>query len=363
MRHLGSLENLQDAKSMVAYLLVRGIDCHLDPDETNIEIWVKDEDRLPEAASEFQSFQQNPQSSKYSDAISAAAKIVKEKERERKAIQKRIVNVGQGGLKRTPRLTITLIGLCVAVAVLTNFGIRPKPNPNNPAESNQKLTAHLTNPFYRMLQFTCIGPPASLELNEKYSQDSNPVDAIGLRTASLQRGEIWRLITPIFIHYGLMHIVFNLYMLFQFGSLLERRYSSLRLGILVLATAAISNFVQCTVPEAWGGSPAVPIVAGISSSGLPEFYIITMLGGMSGVVYGLFGYVWVKSVCDLNFGFRIPDSSIVIMIVWLFGCMFADTLAKSGIPIFPANVANWAHAIGLLVGMLAGYIQSPEQKK
>lgn len=361
MRHLGSLESLQDAKSLVSYLLVQGIDCHLDQSEDDVQIWVKDEDRLSEANGEFKAFQENPKDPKYAAAVSTAAKIVKEKERERKAIQKRIVNVGQGGLQRKPRLTVILIGLCILIAVLTNFGIRPKFDPNNRAQSDQKLRAHLTNPFYRMLQFTCVGPPDSLELIAKYPQNELESDAIGLRTASLQRGEIWRLITPIFIHYGLMHIAFNMYMLFQFGSLIERRYSTLRLGVLVLATAAISNLVQCTVPVAWGGSPTVPVA--VVSDGIPLIYMMTMLGGMSGVVYGLFGYVWVKSVCDRDFGFRIPESSIVIMMVWLLGCMFADTLAKSGISIFPPNVANWAHAIGLIVGMIVGYLQSPEKKR
>ena len=80
---------------------------------------------------------------------------------------------------------------------------------------------------------------------------------------------------------------------------------------------------------------------------------------MSGVVYGLFGFVWVKSIVDPQFGFRIPQSSIIIMMVWLFGCMFAEQL---GIGIFPTNVANWAHGIGLLVGMVVAYLQSPEGK-
>ena len=169
-----------------------------------------------------------------------------------------------------------------------------------------------------------------MELAKKYG-----VDDLRLRTASLQRGEIWRLITPIFIHYGFMHIFFNLYMLFNFGSLIERRYDWKRLLMLVILSSAISNFVQCTVPVAWDGS----------APGLSGNYLMTALGGMSGVVYGLFGYVWIKSIYDPKFGFRIPQSSIIIMMVWLFGCMFANQL---NIGIFPPNVANWAHGIGFV---------------
>ena len=69
MRHLGSLESLQDAKSLVSFLLVQGIDCHLDQSEDDVQIWVKDEDRLKEAVGQFQAFEQNPQDPKYAAAI------------------------------------------------------------------------------------------------------------------------------------------------------------------------------------------------------------------------------------------------------------------------------------------------------
>ena len=121
--------------------------------------------------------------------------------------------------------------------------------------------------------------------------------------------------------------------------------------MLVLLASAIPNFVQCTVPMALQG--IAPRLSGE--------YLITSLGGMSGVVYGVFGYVWVKSIFDPKFGFRIPQSSIIIMMVWLFGCIFAEYLPAQ-IRIFPTNVANWAHGIGLLVGMVAAYLQSPEGK-
>ena len=200
------------------------------------------------------------------------------------------------------------------------------------------------------MQCTCIGPPESKKLSQTYPEGER--DALALRTASLQRGEVWRLFTPIFIHHGVMHIVFNLYMLFSFGSLVERRYSWKRLLFLTLLTSAISNLVQCTVPE---------FVQGIAPIYVDGF-MMTGLGGMSGVVYGLFGYVWVKSIFDPKFGFRIPQSSIIIMMAWLFGCMFAKQLDAAGIGIFPLNIANWAHAIGLLVGMVVAYLQSPEGK-
>ena len=48
-------------------------------------------------------------------------------------------------------------------------------------------------------------------------------------------GEYWRLLTSLFLHYGLLHLVFNLYALFIIGPGLERAIGSgARLGGLHL---------------------------------------------------------------------------------------------------------------------------------
>jgi len=351
MRNLGSLDSPQQAESFVAYLLVKGIEGHFDAQSNPPEVWVKDEDQLADALNELAAFRQNPTDPKYTAAVPQAKTLRKQQAKKTKAMQKNIVHVARGGLNKKPHLTMLLIGLCGIVGLMTNFGITPGDTNQNERFDVEEIIArdaHVTQPAYRWLQFTCVGPPAGLELAETYLL-TNQQDDLRLRTASLLRGEVWRLFTPIFIHYGPMHIVFNLYMLFNLGSLVERRYSWKRLLMLVLLASAIPNFVQCTVPQD---------IQGIAPGFYGE-YLITRLGGMSGVVYGLFGYVWIKSIFDHKFGFRIPQSSIIIMMVWLFGCMFADQLK---IGIFPTNVANWGHGIGLLVGMIVAYLQSPEGK-
>ena len=347
MRSLGNLDSPQQAETFLAYLLVKGIEGHFDVQSGSPEIWVKDEDQLSEALAELAAFRENPTSEKYKAALTKAKSIRKQQAKKTKAMQKNIVHVAHGGLNKKPHLTMLLIGICGVVGLLTNFGIAPE----NAGLGDEAIIAHKTQPVYRWLQFTCVGPPAGEELAFEYLATEKP-DDLRLRTASLLRGEVWRLFTPMFIHYGPLHIVFNLYMLFSLGSLVERRYSWRRLLMLVLLASAIPNLVQCIVPEAVQG--IVPYFIG--------GYLITSLGGMSGVVYGVFGYIWVKSIFDPKFGFRMPQSSIVIMMAWLFGCMFAPQLHAVGIGIFPLNVANWAHGIGLLVGMIAAYMQSPEGK-
>ena len=359
MRHLGNLDSPEQAEKFTAYLLVQGIEGHVDTRSGPAEVWVKDEDQLDDALKLLAAYQENPTDEKYAAALPEAKAIRKAQVKKTKAMQKNIVHVARGGLDKKPHLTMLLIAICGFVALFTNFGIMPSVNFDLDGDgqlsraeevaANEVIDGHRAQPIYRWLQFTSVGPPQGVELWQEYQGRE---DNIRFRAASLLRGEVWRLVTPIFIHYGFLHIAFNLYMLFNFGSLIERRYSWKRLLMLVLLSSAISNFVQCTVAEAWQG--IVPHLFGDC--------LITSLGGMSGVVYGLFGYVWVKAVYDPKFGFRIPQSSIIIMMVWLFGCMFSDKLANAGIPFFPQNVANWAHGIGLIVGMVIAYLQSPEGK-
>ena len=137
-------------------------------------------------------------------------------------------------MQTTGPVVKTIIGLCILVAILTNFG----------APQSREQGAN------RALQFVAVDKPLSTELTEQYTNKS---DNLNVRLASLKRGEFWRLVTPIFIHYGPMHIIFNVLMFLQFGRLIEGRYGSMWMAILILVCAVLSNFAQGVVPDAIGG--------------------------------------------------------------------------------------------------------------
>jgi membrane associated rhomboid family serine protease len=137
------------------------------------------------------------------------------------------------------------------------------------------------------------------------------------------RGEVWRVITPIFIHFGPLHILFNLLWLRDLGSMIEGRQSTWYLGLLVLVMAIGSNVAQFLV------------------SG-PVF------GGMSGVVYGLLGYVWLRGKFDPASGLFLHQSTVVMMMIW-FVAGYTGILG---------NIANTAHAAGLGIGAAWGYLAS-----
>jgi GlpG protein len=138
----------------------------------------------------------------------------------------------------------------------------------------------------------------------------------------ISRGQWWRLFTPIFLHFGFVHLIFNLLWLKSLGDLVEMTESkSFYLG-LIMIIALSSNIGQYLVTG-------------------PRF------GGMSGVVYGMLGYVWLKKTFNPKAPLSLPKSDIAMMIIWFFACLFG----------LIGQIANMAHALGLGLGMIIGQIK------
>jgi GlpG protein len=133
-------------------------------------------------------------------------------------------------------------------------------------------------------------------------------------------GQFWRLLTPIFLHFGLMHLVFNMLWLKDLGTAIERLTSTRLLLGLVIVSGVLSNVGQF-------------MAAG------PFF------GGMSGVVYALLGFVWMKSRFDPGSGFHLEKQTVIMMIGWFFLCMTGAL----------GHVANYAHGFGLGIGVVWGF--------
>jgi GlpG protein len=71
-------------------------------------------------------------------------------------------------------------------------------------------------------------------------------------------------------------------------------------------------------------------------------------GGMSGVVYGLFGYVWIHDKYEFGTRYQLPPNVIAISLTWYVVCLLG----------LIGSVANWAHSGGLFAGMLWGFVVS-----
>lgn len=327
MRLIGEIPDQRQAEQFAAYLVTQGILAKADRNsEDKIEIWVHEEDHFKPARDELAAFLANPRDPKYTRAIPQAQQVLRQYEAKQKRIQKKIV---VGKLNPQPRVTVALIAICVFVGLFTNFGRVPD------------------SQIFKALAFNAVPQPDSLKILQ---QANNNLDDLDVRLASLKRGELWRSITPIFIHHDTLHLLFNMICLFQLGRMIEFRYGPIYFLVLIVLSAAISNIVQCIVPMRWDGVPP-----GL----LPDLTLLSGLGGFSGVVYALFGLVWVKSVIDPNSRFVMPQSTVAIMLIWLVFCMLPGPNNNSLTEhLFEFRVANWAHAIGLLVGIVAAFLST-----
>ena len=66
-------------------------------------------------------------------------------------------------------------------------------------------------------------------------------------------------------------------------------------------------------------------------------------GGLAGVVYGLLGFYWILGWLRPHWGFVLNKGVIGFMLAWL---------ALGYVDILPVNMANTAHTLGLLTGMI-----------
>ena len=95
-------------------------------------------------------------------------------------------------------------------------------------------------------------------------------------------GQVWRLITPAFMHGGWLHILFNMMWMVDLGRRIEPIKGSARFIGLVLGIAVISNVAQAS----WYAISPWEVETGNGPAHF-EYFL-----GMSGVVSGLFGYAW-----------------------------------------------------------------------
>ena len=122
---------------------------------------------------------------------------------------------------------------------------------------------------------------------------------------------------------------------------------SCRLKPVVGPTLTPREFVRNTLARTPPPSLLV-VVTGVISNVTQYAVDGPMFGGISGVVYALAGYVWMRGRYDRASGLFLHQQSITILLVWLVVCY-------SG---FLGAVANTAHLAGLAAGMAIGRVSA-----
>ncbi|MCT4703438.1 rhomboid family intramembrane serine protease GlpG [Enterobacteriaceae bacterium H20N1] len=141
--------------------------------------------------------------------------------------------------------------------------------------------------------------------------------------------EFWRYFSHALMHFSLLHITFNLLWWWYLGGPLEKRLGSGKLITLTIISALLSGYVQAKF------------------SG-------PLFGGLSGTVYALMGYVWLRGERDPESGIYMQRGLMAFAVLWIVVGYF-DILGMS--------IANAAHVTGLLVGLTMALVDTLHARK
>ena len=255
MRLTGSFETEAEARRFSAVLLARGIESVVEPlDREGAEVWVVEEDRQPDAARVLERYVASPDAPEFAAAQRQAAVELRRREREESGRRSAGLDVGRSDRWQmgTGWVTLVLIGISVVLSLFSKLG-----------EDRSVLAPFMISNYHRDESGLLYHLP-TLRKNGGVVSSNAVLGGAGL-LPEVRRGEFWRLITPIFVHFGFLHLLFNMMMLRNLGGVIEAKFGPACFAGLVVALAVGSNLAQL----AWSS---------------PNF------GGMSGVDSGLFDY-------------------------------------------------------------------------
>jgi len=137
-----------------------------------------------------------------------------------------------------------------------------------------------------------------------------------------QDGQWWRLASAMFLHFGALHLILNMWALWDAGQLVERMYGHVRFTSIYLVSGLFGNLVSLV----FQGNSAVS-------------------GGASGAIFGIYGalliYLWFNRLEISLREFR-----------WLFGGATAFSLATIVFGFIVPGIDNSAHVGGFTAGIL-----------
>ena len=148
-----------------------------------------------------------------------------------------------------------------------------------------------------------------------------------INTFFVAQGEWWRIITSAFFHLGPIHLAFNMYVLYLYGSIAEGMYGHIEYAVIYLLCAAGGSVLTILVDQT------------------------QFAAGASGAVFGVIGLIFVVSRrhhAVLGREARMIVGGIGSYLVFLLIFTFV-------VP----NISWTGHLGGLLVGVVLGFLLPP----
>lgn len=345
MRLIGALNSEHAAFNVLCALEREGIIGHVE----GVEIWIENEDEVELAKEIFNAYKKAPLSKRFikapPDVESAQEPSVKVRLQRPVFLTKAVIGLcvffyflswyqavntmpkgaRKGNLmKLTPIASIMLYDFPKTFELMRSFAAKYGAAPENIPESGKAFFRQIEQtPYWQgvynwLVLYPQVDPSISAPLFEK-----------------IREGQVWRLITPVFLHGNIIHILFNMLWLWLLGKMIEERIRPIKYLFMMLIVGIVSNTAQYLV------------------SG--PFFI-----GYSGIITGLAGYIWVRQKVAPWEGYPLPQATLVFFMVFIFGMaalgVVGFVLERIGIYWLSFGLANTAHIVGLLSGGLCGYI-------
>lgn len=137
--------------------------------------------------------------------------------------------------------------------------------------------------------------------------------------------QAWRWITPVLLHFGVFHLLFNMMWWWDYGNMVEICHGTPRLILVFVASGLLSNAAQFAMDG-------------------PAF------GGLSGVVFGVLSYCWVYGRLIAGSPVTMPTPIYAMMLVWMLIGFWGVLDSVLG------PMANYAHLAGALAGVVLGVL-------
>ncbi|AAM87443.1 MULTISPECIES: rhomboid family intramembrane serine protease GlpG [Yersinia pseudotuberculosis complex] len=261
------ISNLRLAQAFVDYMATHHVALEIRPDAQGVEIWLADDEQLSAVQHELEQFLLDPLNPRYQAASWQAGNVNSNLPYQRFSYLQTLRS--QAG-----PLTLSVMVLCIAIYILMLI------------TGDMAVMSWLAWPYN-----------------------------------SSQYLQIWRWVSHAFLHFSLLHILFNLMWWWYLGGQMEKRLGTSKLLVLTIVSAVFSG---------WGQS----LFSGAN------------FGGLSGVVYALMGYVWLTGERAPERGISLPRGLMAFSVLWLIAGYF-DILGLS--------IANAAHVSGLIIGLLMAF--------
>lgn len=149
----------------------------------------------------------------------------------------------------------------------------------------------------------------------------------------ISKGQVWRLLTPVFLHANILHILFNMLWFFFLGKIIEPRLGIAKYLVLMLIVGVVANVAQ---------------------------YLISgpLFMGYSGIIVGMAAFIWIRQRKFPWEGYPMAKLTLYFLFAFVVGMAVLEVVllgvsAVSSLQM-QMGIANTAHIVGGITGLALG---------